>query len=304
MKRKVIKQGPTTLMMSLPAKWVKKYDVSKGDLLDVEEMGNSLKIATDKVIEVAPLEFDTNSLDIKHIKKYLHEIYQSGYDEVRILFESPKLVPAIQNYISSVMIGYEIVDQQEHSLTVKSISQSIEEEFDPILRRSFLVTKQLGANSLELIKGREFNKLKDILILEDTNDKLTNFCLRVLNKKGYKDFSKTTFIYCLIWQLEKIADEYRYLCSYLIDNEEVKLSKEVLDLYQKVNGIFGEFYELFYSFSKERLTKFSADCEKLLEIAVKVQSGSKGSQDVIIGHLYVMVSYMYTMMGPLIGLRV
>jgi phosphate uptake regulator len=291
-------------MVSLPAKWTRKYSIEKGDLLDVEEIERSLKITSDKPAESVPVEFDTKDLSLVHIKKYLHEMYQFGYDEIKLLFEDGKLIPEIQAYISSVMIGYEVVDQQAHSLTVKSISQSIEGEFDPILRRAFLVTKQLGANSLALIREKEYKKLKDILVLEDTNDKLTNFCLRVLNKKGYKSYNKTSFIYCLIWQLEKLADEYRYLCQHLIDDGDIKVSKEVIDQYEKVNNLFNQFYELFYSYSKKDLTKFASECTRMLGETMNIQSGTKGRQDVLIGHLYVMVSYMYTMMGPLIGLQV
>jgi len=304
MKRKVVKQGPTTLMVSLPAKWAQKYGIARGDVVEVEEMEKSLKITTEKQMEITPVELDTKDLSLQHIKKFLHEMYQFGYDEIRILFEDAKLVPEVQTYISGVMIGYEVVDQQAHSLTVRSISQSIEEEFDPILRRAFLVTKQFGANSLAIIKEKDYKKLRDVLVLEDTNDKLTNFCLRVLNKKGYKVYSKTAFIYCLVWQLEKIADEYKYLCQYLLDDGEVKLPKEVLEQYEKVNSLFNSYYELFYSFNKKNLTKFSADCEKMLKETILLQSGSKGRQDVVIGHLYVMVSYLYTMTGPLIGLQV
>lgn len=304
MKRKVIKQGPTTLMISLPAKWAQKYGIKRGDTIELEEFDKSLKITTEKQIDSPPVELDTKELSLQHIKKYLHEMYQFGYDEIRILFENSKLVPEIQSYISSVMIGYEVVDQQAHSLTVRSISQSMEEEFDPILRRAFLVTKQLGANSLSIIREKDYKSLKDALVLEDTNDKLTNFCLRVLNKKGYKTYSKTTFMYCLVWQLEKIADEYKYLCQYLIDKPDVKLSKEVLVQYEKANSLFNAYYELFYDFTKKGLTKFSADCEAILNETRALQSGSKGEQDVVISRLYVVASYLHAMIGPLIGMQV
>ncbi len=301
MKRKVVKQGPTTLMVSLPAKWTRKYSVQKGDLVDVEEIERSIKITTEKEIEAEPLEFNTAGLDMKHIKRFLQALYLSGYDEIKVLYDDQKVVPQIQAFISSVLIGYEVVDQQTSSLTVKSISKSIEEEFDQILRRAFLVTKQLGESSLETIRKGEYGLLRDIAALEDTNDKLVNFCLRVLNKRGYKKFSKTNFIYCVVWQLEKIADCYKYICDYLLENPKERLSREVINFYAEANKRFGSFYELFYNFSNARLMKYSADTEALLRVAGELHENSKMKQEVVISHLHIMVSDLYAMVKPLIG---
>ena len=155
MKRKVIKQGPTTLMISLPSVWIKKFSIKKGDSLEIEEVDRHLKISTDKEIEITPIEFDSRGLDMKHIKKYLDEIYKSGYEEIKIRYEDPDFLSEIQDYISRILIGYEIIEQRETSLIVKSISKTIEQEFNHILRRAFLVTKELGVRSLEVIREKE-----------------------------------------------------------------------------------------------------------------------------------------------------
>ncbi len=44
MKRKVSLHGPSTLTVSLPSKWVKKYCIKKGDELDIEEKNSTLII--------------------------------------------------------------------------------------------------------------------------------------------------------------------------------------------------------------------------------------------------------------------
>lgn len=304
MKRKVIKQGPTTLMISLPAKWTKKFSIQRGDLIDLEEIDHTLKLTTEKEVEVSPIELNADGLDSRHIKRYLQAMYQSGYDEIKLRYHEPKLVPEIQEYISKVLIGYEVIDQQERSLTIRSISKSIDEEFDQILRRAFLVTKQLGENSLEAIKVGDFKALKDISILEDTNDKLVNFCLRVLNKKGYKKYSKTSFVYCILWQLEKIADGYKSICEHLMGNGKEKISKEVLALYERNNRLFASYYELFYSFSPASLMKQTSMNCKAIDEAVLLQSDPKMKPDVVINHLSVMASDMNNMLGPLVGMNI
>ena len=36
MKRKVVQQGPSTLMVSLPAKWAKRLGIKKGDEINID----------------------------------------------------------------------------------------------------------------------------------------------------------------------------------------------------------------------------------------------------------------------------
>ena len=44
MQRKVIQQGPSSLMLSIPSKWVKINSIKKGDYLTVELANNQLVI--------------------------------------------------------------------------------------------------------------------------------------------------------------------------------------------------------------------------------------------------------------------
>ena len=52
MKRRVIQIAESTQLVSLPRKWAKKYNIKKGDELEVEIEGSSVRITTDNVIEV------------------------------------------------------------------------------------------------------------------------------------------------------------------------------------------------------------------------------------------------------------
>ena len=125
--------------------------------------------------------------------------------------------------------------------------------------------------------------------------------MRVLNKNGYKEFNKTTFLYCLIWQLEKIADEYKYLCNYLIENQKVKLQKEIVNLYEEVNTLFANFYNLFYDYSKDKLMNFSNMGEELINKSMELHAISKGNNHYVMTRLSVLISKIYNLKGPFIG---
>ena len=48
MRRKVIKQGPSTLMVSLPSKWVKNKNIKRGDEINLFEQGEDIIISLEK----------------------------------------------------------------------------------------------------------------------------------------------------------------------------------------------------------------------------------------------------------------
>ena len=61
MKRNIVKQGHSTLMVSIPMKWVKKYNLKKGMQVDVEDNGRDLIISTKS-------ELEPKKKEIKHMK--------------------------------------------------------------------------------------------------------------------------------------------------------------------------------------------------------------------------------------------
>ena len=48
MKRKLVKQGAATMMISLPSKWIKENSLEKGSEVELEEEGSSVMISVDK----------------------------------------------------------------------------------------------------------------------------------------------------------------------------------------------------------------------------------------------------------------
>jgi len=48
MRRKLVKQGAATMMVSLPSKWVKDQKLKKGDEVEVSEAEGRLQITTEK----------------------------------------------------------------------------------------------------------------------------------------------------------------------------------------------------------------------------------------------------------------
>ena len=62
MKRKLVKQGPATLMVSLPVKWLQSQNLNKGDEVDIEVKDN-------KIVNFEEVFFDDFKTDYPLQKK-------------------------------------------------------------------------------------------------------------------------------------------------------------------------------------------------------------------------------------------
>ena len=300
-KRRIVKLGTATLVVSLPSKWTKKFDLKQGDELNIEEQEKALVISTEKEFGVEKASLDITKLNEFFVGRALSAIHKSGYDEVEIHYEDPKVLPLIQKGIEKTFLGYEIIDQTEKSCLIKCITKSLDEEFDAILRRIFLVTISLGKNSLEIIKKGNLGNLKEVLTLEETNNKLTNFCERMINKGKYPNFKKATFMYCIAWQLEKIADDYKYLCQYLSESK-IKLSKELIEIYEKVNQMMEVFYDMFYKFDEEKLHKFTSLRNQIKKETFKLFEERGHKENNVIFYLAGLSEKIFDISGPFMGL--
>ncbi len=259
MKRKLIQLAGKTLVVSLPKKWVDKYNLKKGEEIDIEEEGSSLKIGTDKSISHESREFDISGMPKKMIKLLLDGVYKAGYDEIKILFDNTRtkdlkgggevdVFSVIRERVNE-LIGVEIISQGNNFCVIKEVTQPSEKEFDTILRRIFLLILDMGSESFDSIKNL---KEKNITFRHDTIDKFVSYCLRLLNKYGYKDYKETAILYHYIAELEEISDVYTFSTLEVLKNKK-KIGRESLKVFEDINKLVRMTYEIFYSFNQEKI---------------------------------------------------
>ena len=85
MKRKVAQIGPSTLMVSLPMKWVKENNVSKGDELNIIEDKHSLIINTSHKKNKLNIEINMSGLG-SMLNRTICAIYKAGYTNINFKY--------------------------------------------------------------------------------------------------------------------------------------------------------------------------------------------------------------------------
>lgn len=261
MKRKIIQMAGKTMIVSLPSSWVKKYGVKKGDEVEVEEQDKKIVISSEKSFAVDKFKFNTFELH-PLIRRVLLRAYLEGYDEIEINFNKKEEFDLLHKLLHNELIGFEFVKQDKNNCFIKDVAPISEAEFDNVLRRIFIMIKSMGEDSLDFIKKKDKNGLEQVIQKDLEINKFSYFCLRLLNKKGYKDFKKTATYFFILIQLEKIADEYKDLIKDILKTD-LKLGVKTLQLYQEINKFFNDCYEFHYTLNKEKAVRMAVQYELL-----------------------------------------
>jgi len=294
MKRKLVQHGYSSLSITLPNKWLKQFSLKKGDEVDVSQHEKDLVVSTGEKEESQKKTFDVTESGI-FTKNNLNHLYLLGYDELEIKFDDEKTLQDIKSRVSEC-IGYEIIDQKPNKVYIKSIATALESDFDLLLRKAFLITSEMGKEVLEAVSRQDYAKLKELRHLEAINNRFAMCCARILNKKGHPNYKRTLQIYEVVKQLERICDEYKYICDLLAEHNG-KLAKPILDLFKKTNDYYYSFYKLFYKFEPELKKQVYDHRKSLLKEGEELLTKSKGKETALVYHLMNLITKTYDAAG-------
>ena len=288
MKRKVIQIANSTQLISLPRKWSQKYNIMKGDELDVEEQGGRILISTEKDASLGEVEIDITGLDRSSIMYYIRSIYRMGYDRIKVNFKNPTTIHYRTNEKKSVisvihteinrLVGVEIVQEKENFCTIRDLSQSSITEFDNVLRRIFLLITDTTKDLVDGIKSRNFLLVKTLEEKHDTITKFVSYCLRLLNKRGYPQSRKTSYLYHIIASLDRLVDVLKYTARYFIESKP-RLSSEGVNVLLGIKKSVLFYSEFFYKFDLSKVTDLYKNREDILNAITKLSGRNKNVQE-------------------------
>ena len=298
MKRKVVKHGPSTYIISLPSKWVKKYGVTKGSELDVAADEDRLIISSsEQILKVRSVDVDVSN-KLRLIEKIIGAIFRSGYDEVKIRYSTNEEHRKIHEVIGSNVIGFEIINEEKNNVFVKSVSRIDPHEFGPMLRRGFLFLISMSEDGLQYLTEKKFDDLLSIALRDNNINKISDFCRRVINKFGSNEYTHNTTLYNIALSVERLGDYLKLIAEHC-NKTRVVVSKDTLKLFQKVNEMLREFYECFYDFNLERIQKMMESKSEIAKISEQMICGSNKDETKLVMILKNVSDYISDMTGVL-----
>lgn len=301
MRRKVIQIAESTQLISLPRKWCLANKIQKGDELDVVVQGKKIVVSCgpDNTIERAEIRIkDFGQL----APRVIQTLYKKGIDEIKISFDNPGELKLVQKALKNATVGYEIVDQNAKGCMVKNISSNIM-GFDAMIRRTFLLLLSMAEECASSLKNKDIDSLTNLITLEESNNKFTTVCRRYMNKAETSSEYKLGPLYYMIENLEKIADEYKYLIKSLTNNNIKKssITPKLAAHYEHITGLLRLLYESFYKFDPSKIADAGAEKKKITDEWYKeLGKVSDPVQFILLHHSIVILQQVFNIIGPVL----
>ena len=249
--------GGKTYVISLPASWIRKYKIQKGQELELDVLDHEIKVSTNTVPQLHKLKLNLDKASQSLLVKKITTAYQLGYEELTLSFQkdientkTSKKVKTI-NVVEETcdqLIGFEVIKQSNTSCFIKDVAGRDINEFMNVLRRTFLMLNSLGQESLTSIKKKDVKSLNELHRKHISIRKFISYCQRYLNLRG---LGKRTVLYHeLVMGLLEISRTYRFLCK-IQSKQKNDYSKEVLTVFEDTVRLQEEFYKLFFKHSIE-----------------------------------------------------
>ena len=287
MKRKLVKQGAATMMISLPTKWIKTNNLDKGDEIDLEETNNNLIISSKKGISKEnKIKFDISGFNILSNRVILN-LYIRGVDEIELTFTEFEDIKKIQKQIIPELLGFEIIKQTQNTAIIKDVTGLDNQEIDDLIKRIFFILDSMAEELTSAIKNKE--SFDPIIETDKGVNRFSSFCLRILNKRGYKEFSKTSQIYEIVTRLEEIGDIYKDIAREC--QKKMKPEKGEIAILEDLRRLINDFNDLLFKYDKSNLLNLAKEYESIRRRI--------NMKDLMASYLYNLNETVIRLMGPI-----
>ncbi|MDO8655597.1 MAG: AbrB/MazE/SpoVT family DNA-binding domain-containing protein [Nanoarchaeota archaeon] len=274
MKRRIIKLGQATYVTSLPSKWVRQFDLDKGDYLELEEKGNSIILSTQKNTPTSEITLDLKKINTRLISMLVQSVYILGYDKIILLhdpaiheYKTAKKVKStefIQTLLNKRFIGAEIVEQTETKTVVMDLGGISEQTSEQVFNRIIFLTKALTQDCLQAIRDKNQEVLSSIPFKTDNIQRFLIYYQRIIAKTRREDALRHAVIAQMITQFKLMCGTYNHISKLALELN-CSFSKKVLQLLQDVNVSLHQSLTICLAFNMNKAIEFIDGREKLWE---------------------------------------
>lgn len=265
MQRKLIQLSPSTSVISLPSPWIKQNKLKKGDSLSVKIDENKVIISAKTTHDLNEIQIDISKYEGKLMWVAINTAYTAGYDSIIIKTRDAKQSSFMTKAVR-YFPGMMIIDERKNHVHFKSIDES-PTEFNKILERIFNLNLSLLEDSVESIKSKDWENLSQVKHRDYIINSYISYCLRSINKFGYKPFSKIGAAHSFLKIIEMLSDK---LCSLFETIAKEKREYSKLKNLSHITEIFKQVRHVHFKYSEESIIKLEEERQKLIKIINKM----------------------------------
>jgi len=288
--RKVQKTGGSTLIVSLPKKWVNEIGIKNGDSIGFIQQPDGTMLLSPKITEKKISRrkiVNVEGMESEHLLRKMISIYMAGYNIIDLKADK-RMIPEIREVIRSFsrkIIGPEIIEETINSVTLHDLVEPGDLPLDKGIGRMYLITKSMHTDAVTALKERNTTLAEDVIARDNEVNRLYWLVLKqynlLLNDPGFGSKIGTTtneaLAYLLIARIiERIADHAVKIAESIKQLEEEKIDKKIMnDLLEASRialGIVETSISAFY-------TKNISECNKAIDSSkdlVKIRENLMG----------------------------
>jgi phosphate uptake regulator len=266
--RKLIQLSPSTAVVSLPASWIKKNKLVKGTSLEVDERDNRIVISGENSKKKSKeISLDVSKLNKQLMLTIVDGAYISGYDKIKLFIDNKEMISFMTKAVR-FYLGLIIYEENTKEVILKDIAEDSKTDLNKIINHIFNLIIAMMEDSLTAIEEKDWELLKNIKKRDFNINSYVSYCLRHLNKFGYKDFSKIGIMHTYIKILEISADKVSALFTG-IGIKEIKISKDEKTI-KKIVSMYRNLQRLHPNFKREKLLEIEKEREKIKKNISKI----------------------------------
>ena len=229
MRRKVIKQRDS-YTITLPMKWVSKFNLEKGDELDMSEVDSNLVIGAIKRFEVKSTIVKIK--DSSSLRSIIGYAYRAGFQKIRLVFENNTDLISIEETLK-FFTGLEIESFSPEKVDLIMITRPEKGDFDFFINKIFQGIDIMFEDVIKALEGKKLN-IKEIEQLRTNNLRAREYVMRTINTEGVKGQIGDYYTYVHI--MEKMSGSLWHIGQYL-DNNKVKVNSNLIKLVSELKGL-------------------------------------------------------------------
>jgi len=285
--RKIQVVGNSTFVVSLPKNWVRMLGLKQGDEVVVEPLADgSLRITPARkgkgnhLVADVLVRCDDN---LALVTRRIIAQYLAGANEVKVRLAGEgcgNLTESIIETVRSKILGVEILDQTEDSLTLYTVLDREFTDFEVVVRKLFKAVKFMAEALIAGLEEGNENVLRNVFRRDDLVDKLYLFILRYLTEcllslKTDMKFTPPETLHLLLASksVERLADHVAAIALHtlnLVSNGKRESLEPVMPLLKGVPDLLGRLSKAFVELSVK-------DAE---EVIVKAKEGKAKEKEV------------------------
>lgn len=264
--RKVMKLGRSTLVVSLPKRWVELNQLKRGDILSLDIQGDGTLFVHPKATkknEIREFTLKITPDDKKgSIIRKITSCYINGYSSIRIVSARSFTIDqqaAIRNISGKIFLRIMKADSKE--IVLGSLLDASKIPLDIGIRRMHIIAVSMCKDALKAIEQHDAKLASLVYSLDDDVDQFAALLLRLLSNAAFDltmaDQIGLTLIECLdlqtlIHRIEYVADNAANIAKSVIALRRKEkfpsfLLEPLLEAGDQARGMFEEAIKAFFA---------------------------------------------------------